>query len=74
MKSISLVTIGVPVEGICLYPILDRFDWEDQSHWHNSGLWDYASYRNGSCQRVLNPEYAAALQQARDLLAEIGCI
>lgn len=31
---------GVPVEGICLYPIVDRPDWTDASHWHNSGLWD----------------------------------
>lgn len=31
---------GVPVDGLCLYPIVDRPDWEDPSHWHNSGLWD----------------------------------
>ena len=31
---------GVPLEGVCLYPILDRFDWEDCTHWHNSGLFD----------------------------------
>lgn len=33
-------TTGVPVEGLCLYPIVDRPDWADASHWHNSGLWD----------------------------------
>lgn len=31
---------GVPVGGICLYPIVDRPDWSDATHWHNSGLWD----------------------------------
>jgi beta-glucosidase/6-phospho-beta-glucosidase/beta-galactosidase len=31
---------GVPVEGICLYPIVDRPDWDNPDHWHNSGLWD----------------------------------
>ena len=34
---------GVPLEGACLYPILDRFDWEDNTHWHNCGLWDRRS-------------------------------
>jgi hypothetical protein len=31
---------GVPVEGICLYPLVDRHDWQDHAHWHHSGLWD----------------------------------
>nr|MDQ2900084.1 amine oxidase [Acidobacteriota bacterium] len=33
---------GVPIQGICLYPILDRHDWANTNHWHNSGLWDLA--------------------------------
>jgi beta-glucosidase/6-phospho-beta-glucosidase/beta-galactosidase len=31
---------GVPVEGICLYPILNHPGWEDERHCCN-GLWDY---------------------------------
>lgn len=31
---------GVPVDGLCLYPIVDRPDWEDARHWHHSGMWD----------------------------------
>lgn len=31
---------GVPVGGLCLYPIVDRPDWDDPAHWHRSGLWD----------------------------------
>jgi beta-glucosidase/6-phospho-beta-glucosidase/beta-galactosidase len=31
---------GVTVDGICLYPIVDRPDWSDATHWHQSGLWD----------------------------------
>jgi len=34
--------LGVPIEGICLYPIIDRPDWENPEHWHKSGLWDVA--------------------------------
>lgn len=31
---------GVPVEGICLYPALDRPSWDDHHFWHRSGLFD----------------------------------
>ena len=59
---------GVPVEGICLYPILDRYDWTDKNHWHNSGLWDFRE-KAGAYQRVLNPEYALALREMQTELA-----
>lgn len=32
---------GVPILGICLYPILNHPGWDDDRHCHN-GLWDYA--------------------------------
>ena len=31
---------GVPVHGVCLYPLIDRHDWDDATHWHHSGMWD----------------------------------
>lgn len=33
---------GVPVQGICWYPILNHPGWDDDRHCHN-GLWDYAA-------------------------------
>lgn len=32
---------GTPVDGICLYPIVNFPGWENERHCHN-GLWDYA--------------------------------
>ncbi len=32
---------GVPVEGICLYPVVNHPGWDDNRHCHN-GLFDYA--------------------------------
>ncbi|MDB5999210.1 MAG: amine oxidase [Rhizobacter sp.] len=31
---------GTPVQGVCLYPVIDRPDWNDADHWHHSGLFD----------------------------------
>lgn len=43
----------IPVEGICLYPILNHPGWEDDRHCHN-GLFDYAdAYGNREVYRAL---------------------
>jgi beta-glucosidase/6-phospho-beta-glucosidase/beta-galactosidase len=31
---------GAIIHGMCLYPAVDRPDWNDPAHWHRSGLWD----------------------------------
>jgi beta-glucosidase/6-phospho-beta-glucosidase/beta-galactosidase len=56
---------GVCVEGVCIYPIIDRPDWDDPDHWHNSGLWDLRRGPSGKLERVLSSEYAAELRLAQ---------
>ncbi len=46
---------GTAVEGICWYPILDRPDWDDCEHWHNSGVWDLERNGGDTWRRVPNP-------------------
>lgn len=62
---------GVPIEAVCLYPIIDRFEWENPAHWHNSGLWDYEVQVDGTFTRVLNEEYAAELRRSQALLPAV---
>lgn len=33
---------GVPVQGLCIYPLVDRPDWNAPDRWHKSGLWHVA--------------------------------
>lgn len=62
---------GVPLQGICLYPLIDRPSWDDASHWHHSGLWDVARPGPDGASplpvdpgtRVLALDYARALQR-----------
>lgn len=63
---------GVPVLGICVYPLLDRPDWNAPHAWHRSGLWhlphanDPAGEREaGSLQRprFLNKAYADVVSE-----------
>jgi hypothetical protein len=60
---------GTPLAGVCLYPILDRYDWMDPNHWHNSGLWDLVTDETRRFRRVPNPEYARALQETQEQVA-----
>jgi beta-glucosidase/6-phospho-beta-glucosidase/beta-galactosidase len=62
---------GVPLEGVCLFPIIDRMDWHDEHHWHNSGLWDL-TMKNGRLERVIHEEYAQELRRSQALLARCG--
>lgn len=58
---------GMPLEGICLYPAIDRHGWDDFSHWHHSGLWDVKAALDAAVpalsRRVLCQPYAEQLQR-----------
>lgn len=61
---------GATVEGICLYPAVDRPDWNDLDHWHRSGLWDAVADEGAPSDEVprrLAQDYAQAVQGWRDL-------
>jgi hypothetical protein len=51
---------GIPVHGICLYPILNHPGWVDDRHCHNT-LWDY---RDKHGRRESYAPLAAELRRA----------
>lgn len=51
---------GVPIHGICLYPIVNHPGWRDNRHCHN-GLWDYA---NDSGEREIYQPLAEEIRRA----------
>ncbi|HEX5342258.1 MAG TPA: NAD(P)-binding protein [Duganella sp.] len=57
--------LGADLRGACVYPAIDRPDWEHPEHWHRSGLWDLQHSGPDSLSRVLVAPYAAALHQAQ---------
>lgn len=63
---------GIPVEGVCLYPIVDRPDWNDFGHWHHSGLWDCLPGGDacGGGRRRLSLAYAHAVNSWMQQLPE----
>ncbi len=59
-ESAILLQQKIPFWGVCIYPIIDRPDWDHLTVWHHSGLWDAEFYPNELPRRVLNQEYAEA--------------
>jgi len=66
----AVVAAGIPLMGICLYPIIDRPDWDHLHQWHGSGLWDSVVHPDGYVERVLNKEYADELKIAMKRVEE----
>lgn len=48
----TAISAGVPLGGICLYPILNHPGWEDERYCRN-GLWDYAA--TGGTRAIYEP-------------------
>lgn len=40
------ISKGVDLRGICIYPVIDRPDWDNLSSYSNCGLWDLDSLGN----------------------------
>jgi hypothetical protein len=60
---------GLPLWGVCLYPIIDRPDWDDLSCWHHSGLWDHGL--EDFNKRVLYQPYAKVLRLAVEYIGTL---
>jgi len=54
---------GVPVQGICLYPIVNHPGWDDNRHCHN-GLWDYPNEKG---EREIYAPLAKEIQIRMDI-------
>jgi beta-glucosidase/6-phospho-beta-glucosidase/beta-galactosidase len=65
-ECIKAIDLGVPLKGICLYPIIDRPDWDHLHVWHHSGLWD-ANETEPSARLVHQP-YAEAILESQQLI------
>ena len=73
---------GLPVLGLCLYPLTDRPDWQQPAQWHRSGLWHVAlpdtrdvamaPARASAGARLADPDYMQALRQWQQVLPGPG--
>ena len=72
-ECITALQAGVPLWGICWYPIIDRPDWDYLMPWHHAGLWDVdiTQVQNGVHSRELHLPTATAFLQAQQAIAAV---
>ncbi|TFW20961.1 glycosyltransferase, partial [Duganella callida] len=70
-EAVLAVQHGADLRGVCLYPVVDRPDWEDPRHWHRAGLWDMDRHGPDPLARRLVQPYADALRQAQELTTRL---
>lgn len=68
-ECLAILKSGIPLYGCCIYPILDRPDWDFPNHWHHSGLWDIPEPEN--LNREIHNESLRALNEFRQELSDI---
>ncbi len=51
----SLLVEGVPLRGICLYPILGMPEWHAQEEWVHMGLWDLVREETRLARQLCRP-------------------
>jgi hypothetical protein len=59
--------LGVPMEGVCLYPILNHPGWDDNRHCYN-GLFDYP---NAQGEREIYDPLADEIKRQQNLNSEV---
>jgi hypothetical protein len=67
-EATKLLNCNIPIWGICLYPIIDRPDWDNLDQWHHAGIWD----RTGNAPdqiRVIHQPSVEAIKEAQFLTA-----
>jgi hypothetical protein len=73
-QSLLALERGLPLWGICLYPIIDAPDWNTGLYQH-CGLWDVVPTPADPLARVLNQPYAEALRAAQARLGQaLACL
>jgi hypothetical protein len=68
-ECVAALQAGVPLLGVCWYPIVDRPDWDHLDTWHQSGLWERAAEPKDGSERNLHEPTAQAFLRAQTLLA-----
>lgn len=66
---LSLLKSGLPFFGCCIYPIIDRPDWDFTDIWHHSGVWDIENLE--TMERKVHSESLLTLQKLQSDLKQL---
>lgn len=64
-ECIIALSEGVPLHGVCIYPVTDRPDWDDLNSYSDCGIYDLDIFKN----RVIHLPSLEALQEGQRSIA-----
>jgi beta-glucosidase/6-phospho-beta-glucosidase/beta-galactosidase len=63
-ECILAIQNGIDLKGICIYPLIDRPDWDNLQHYSNCGLWDLDEKKN----RIIHQPYLEKILQCQQMI------
>ncbi len=74
-ECLAALRLGVDLQGICLYPLVDMREWRlgQIGTWGTLGLWDVRE-DHGTLHRIPNERYLAALAEVQSRAAASGLL
>ena len=67
----AILDEGIPLRGVCLYPVLGMPEWHEQEEWAHMGLWDVVMDAKGVLKRSLHKPMYEALREAQERLEPV---
>ena len=64
----TILDEGIPLSGVCLYPVLGMPEWHVREEWAHMGLWDVTPDKHDVLRRSLNKPMYEALRDAQEML------
>jgi beta-glucosidase/6-phospho-beta-glucosidase/beta-galactosidase len=65
-ECIAAIDKGVEFLGMCIYPVIDRPDWDDLHNYHDCGIWDMDEFKN----RIPHTDSIIAIKEGQKLVDE----
>lgn len=69
-ECINAMEAGVDLRGICIYPVIDRPDWDDLSIYSKSGIWDLDENKD----RIVDQGYLESCLKSIDMVNQFKSI
>lgn len=67
----AILNEGIPLRGVCLYPVLGMPEWHEQEEWAHMGLWDVEMDSRGILKRSLHKPMYEELRLAQERLEPV---
>lgn len=67
LECLNAIEMGVDLRGVCIYPVIDRPDWDDLTLYSKSGIWHFDEKKN----RIPETSYVSAFMECQNMVQHL---